>query len=138
VDFPGLFAEFPPALWAALSGGASGIGAWFVGMRQISASIERERLKVRAEAQTDENAERAAFRTALIADISDLRQLMKECEVDRDLLRTRVNSAEEQIIVLKASNEIMDRWLSFFKDRNALDSHLVSGGSYDEESIGRR
>jgi hypothetical protein len=128
--------DIPAPLWAALSGGLSGAGAWFVGMRQISASIERERLKVKAEALTDEHAERAAFRTALMADISDLRRLMKECEVDRDFLRTRVNTAEEQILVLKASNEIMERWLNFFKHRNALDAHVVVGGGYDEESTG--
>ena len=133
-----LLSDIPPAAWAALSGGLSGIGAWLVGMRQISASIERERLKLKAEAQTDESAERAAFRNALMADISDLRQLMKQCESDRDRLRTRVNTAEEQILVLKASNEIMERWLVFFKDRNALDAHLVAGGAYDEDSIGTR
>jgi hypothetical protein len=61
-----------------------------------------------------------------MADISDLRQLMKQCEEDRDLLRTRVNAAEEQILVLKASNEIMERWLAFFKDRNAMDVRMAA------------
>jgi hypothetical protein len=62
-----------------------------------------------------------------MADIANLRVLVKDCDTDRDLLRTRVNAAEEQILVLKASNEIMERWLAFFKDRNAMEPRSGSG-----------
>ncbi len=120
------FSSIPAPVWAVLSGGLSGLGSWIVGLRKISASIERARLKTSAEALTDENAERAAFRAALLADISELRQKNKECEADRDLLRTRLNSTEEQILVLKASNQIMERWLSFFRDRSALEVRVPS------------
>jgi hypothetical protein len=128
--------DIPAPVWAALTGGFSGIGAWFIGMRQISASIENERLKLMAEASSGEIAERAAFRAALMADIADLRRQMKECEADREALRIRLNTAEEQILVLKASNEIMERWLVFFKDRNALDAHVALGNGYEEEIAG--
>ena len=102
-------------------------------MRQIAVSIERARLKNNAEMLAGESAERAAFRAALMTDISDLRALMKECDADRDLLRTRVNAAEEQILVLKASNEIMERWLAFFKDRNAMDVRMASETNQTEK-----
>ncbi len=96
-------------------------------MRQINVSVERARLKMNADALAEESAERAAFRATLMADISNLRMLVKDCDTDRDLLRTRVNAAEEQILVLKASNEIMERWLAFFKDRNAMEPRAASG-----------
>lgn len=96
-------------------------------MRQVNVSIERERHKVNSEALSGESAERAAFRAALMSEIADLRRMIKECDADRDLLRGRVNTAEEQILVLKASNEIMERWLAFFKDRNALEVQVPSG-----------
>jgi hypothetical protein len=67
-----------------------------------------------------------------MADIAELRRLIKECDSDRDVLRCRVNVAEEQILVLKASNEIMERWLAFFKDRNKLEAHVV--GSVQAEA----
>ncbi len=95
-------------------------------MRQISALVERERLKVNAGAMAEESAERAAFRATLMADISNLRTLVKDCESDRDSQRTRLNTAEEQILILKASNEIMEKWLAFFKDRNAVEMHAAA------------
>jgi hypothetical protein len=112
----------------------SGVGTWIISMRQISVSVERARLKISADALSFENAERAAFRATLMADITNLRLLVKDCETDRDLLRTRVNASEEQILVLKASNEIMERWLAFFKDRNALDVRTASSAGQADAS----
>ncbi|HEY0182838.1 MAG TPA: hypothetical protein VGC09_08530 [Rhodopila sp.] len=114
----------------------SGVGTWLLSMRRISVSLEHARLKMRAEALTEETTERAAFRAALMADVAELRRLMKECEVDRDALRTRVNSAEEQIVVLNASNQILERWIRFFKERKASDGHLSPRGNQFEEGIG--
>lgn len=125
-DLFALFSGVPTPVWAALSGGLSGLGTWAVGMRKVSAAIKRERLKMHANALAEETAERASFRAALMAEISELRQQMKECETDRDHLRSRVNVAEEQIMVLKASNEIMERWLAFFRDRSALEVQIPS------------
>jgi hypothetical protein len=133
LDLLTALSDIPTPVWVALSGGISGVGTWIVSMRQIAVSIERARLKNNAEMLAGESAERAAFRAALMTDISDLRALMKECEADRDLLRTRVNAAEEQILVLKASNEIMERWLAFFKDRNAMDVRMASETNQTEK-----
>lgn len=123
-----VLSDIPTPVWVAVSGGISGLGTWILSLRQISGSIERARVKNYTEMMAEESAERSAFRAALMADITDLRRLMKECEADRDLLRTRVYAAEEQILVLKASNEIMNRWLVFFKDRNALDVRMAPDG----------
>lgn len=120
------FSSVPAAVWAALSGGLSGLGTWVVGMRKVGAAIERERLKMTAEVLAEETSERAAFRAALMEEISELRRQIKACDADRDLLRIRVNAAEEQIMVLRASNEIMERWLAFFRDRSALEVQIPS------------
>jgi hypothetical protein len=129
-----VFSDIPIPVWVALSGGISSIGTWIISMRQISVSIERIRLKMNAEAMADESAERAAFRTALMVDVADLRHLIKECDFERDVLRSRVNSTEEQILVLKASNEIMERWLVFFKDRSGLEVRVASGAEQVDET----
>lgn len=71
------------------------------------------------EVSTAEVAERAAFRATLMAEVSAMRVLMKDCETDKYMLRDRLNAAEAQILILKASNEIMERWVTFFKDGNS-------------------
>jgi hypothetical protein len=118
LDLLDFLSELSTPIWVALSGAVSGIGAWIVGIRRVNASIERARIKMLADASSSENAERAAFRTTLMAEIASLRQLIKECETEKDAIRERVNRTEGQILVLKASNEIMERWVAFFKDRN--------------------
>jgi hypothetical protein len=91
-------------------------------MNRINASIERVRIKTSAESVAAEATERAAFRATLMTELAAMRQLLKECESNRDLLRERLNTAEGQIVILKASNEIMERWVAFFKDRAAPQS----------------
>jgi hypothetical protein len=126
LDIPLFFAGIPPPVWVALSGAVSGVGGWLVSVRKISAAIERSRVKMILDASAGETAERAAFRATLMVDITNLRLLIKECDTDRDLLRARVNTTEGQILVLKASNEIMERWVAFFKDRSAPDVQAAS------------
>jgi hypothetical protein len=111
--------QIPTPIWIALSGTVSGLGAWLVSIKKINASIEQARIKMLAEAASGESAERAAFRATLMTEIAALRQLIKECETERDSIRERVNHAEEQILVLNASNEIMEKWVAFFKDRDS-------------------
>lgn len=124
VDLLTFFSKLPTPLWVALSGIVSGIGAWIVSIRKINASVERARIKMIADTSSGESAERAAFRATLMTELSALRQLIKECESEKDSIRERVNRAEEQILVLNASNEIMEKWVAFFKDRNDLDVRL--------------
>ena len=111
-----LLVEHSAVVWAVLSGLASGCGAMFIRVRRINASIERIRLKTNAEAAAAELAERAAFRAALMAEIGAVRLMMKECETEREALRERLATTEAQILVLKASNEIMEIWVAFFRD----------------------
>jgi hypothetical protein len=49
-------------------------------------------------------------------ELSGLRAQIKECETDKNALRERLNTAEAEIMVLKASNEIMEKWVAFFRD----------------------
>jgi transposase len=121
LDLLTFLSKFPTPIWIALSGIVSGIGTWIVSIRKINASIEQARIKMIAGAASEESAERAAFRTTLMAEISSLRQMIKECETEKVSIRERVNRAEEQILVLNASNEIMEKWVAFFKDRNDMD-----------------
>ena len=105
------------SIWAVVAAGISGIGAWIISLRNISAMVERTRMAMSTDVSNAEAAERAAFRTSLMAEISEMRQLIKECETDKEALRQRLSATEAQISVLKASNEIMERWVAFFNER---------------------
>jgi len=119
--------EHSTAAWAALSAALSGIGAWLLGLRRIAASGERARIKLIADAAASEVVERAAFRSTLMTEVSSMRLLIKECEGDRNLLRDRLNTTEAQVLVIKASNEIMERWMAFFKARNEWQPSSTPG-----------
>jgi hypothetical protein len=88
-----------------------------ISLRNISATVERTRMAMSADVSNAEAVERAAFRTSLMAEVSEMRQLVKECETDKEALRQRLSATESQILVLKASNEIMERWVAFFNER---------------------
>jgi hypothetical protein len=126
LDFSRFVSDHSTQIWVALSGFVGGLATWIVSMRQIHASIERARIKVMADASLGENAERTAFRATLMVEISALRTLIKECENEKDAIRERVNRAEGQILVLKASNEIMEKWVTFFKDRTDPDARQLT------------
>jgi hypothetical protein len=77
-----------------------------------------------------EAVERAAFRSSLVAEVAEMRQMIKECETDKDTLRQRLSATEGQILILKASNEIMERWVAFFNERGlSLDNVAHMGPS---------
>ena len=109
-------AEHSAAIWGAVSGVAGGIGMFLVSFWKVSAAFERAKLKMVSDASSAEAAERAAFRASLMDELSGLRAQIKECETDKDTLRDRLNNAEAEILVLKASNEIMEKWVAFFRD----------------------
>jgi hypothetical protein len=119
VDSANFLSEHSTQAWAVASASISALGAWLLSLRNASASIERAKIKMTAEASAAEVAERAAFRATLMTEVTAMRLLIKECESDKFILRDRLNTAEGQILILKASNEIMERWVTFFKDRNA-------------------
>jgi hypothetical protein len=119
-SFP--FLDHSAAAWAVLSGALSGIGAWFLSLRKINASVEHTRIRLNAEAAAAELAERTAFRGTLLAEVSSMRQMIKECDEDRYHLRDRLNATEGQILVIKASNEIVERWMTFFKSTSGLET----------------
>jgi hypothetical protein len=111
-------ADYATPASAVVAAGISGLGAWLVSRRNISATVERTRTAMTADGSNAEAVERAAFRTSLMSEVSEMRQMMKECETDKEVLRQRLNATEGQILVLKASNEIMERWVAFFNERD--------------------
>jgi hypothetical protein len=127
LDLLAFLTEHSTAIWGAVSGVAGGIGMFLVSFWKVSASFERARLKMASDAAAAETAERAAFRASLMGELSGLRAQIKECETDKNALRERLNNAEAEILVLKASNEIMEKWVAFFRDGIAPQaSTLVS------------
>jgi hypothetical protein len=109
-------AEHSTALWGAVSGAVSGIGMFLLSFRKVSASVEHARMKMAADAAKVEIGERAAFRASLMNELAGLRAQIKACEADKNQLRERLYNAEAEILVLKASNEIMEKWVAFFRD----------------------
>jgi hypothetical protein len=127
LDLLAFLTEHSTAIWGAVSGVAGGIGMFLVSFWKVSASFERARLKMASDAAAAETAERAAFRASLMGELSGLRAQIRECETDKNALRERLNNAEAEILVLKASNEIMEKWVAFFRDGIAPQaSTLVS------------
>jgi hypothetical protein len=124
LDLSAFVSEISTPIWVTLSGAVSGLSAWIISIRKINASIETARIRAVADASTGEAAERTAFRETLMVELSALRQQIKECESEKDVIRERVNNTERQILVLKASNEIMEKWIIFFKDRNDPNGQL--------------
>jgi hypothetical protein len=119
------FSDHAAPLWAVLAAGISGLGAWLINMRNISSTVERTRISISADVANAEVVERAAFRTSLMSEISEMRKLIKECEGDKETLRQRLNAAEGQILVLKASNEIMERWVAVFNERGLSADRML-------------
>jgi hypothetical protein len=120
VSFLDLLTQHSTAIWGAVSGVVTGIGMFLVSLRQVNVVLEKARLRMTLEASATETAERAAFRTTLMTELNDLRGMIKECESDKDGLRSRLSNTEAQILVLKASNEIMEKWVAFFRDGTSL------------------
>jgi hypothetical protein len=104
----------------ALGSAVGALGTWVLNMKRVSAHSESERTKLMASVHDAELAERATFRTLLLREVSEMRGLIKECEVDRDALRKRLSETEKNVLLLQATSEITDKWLLFFKDHNAL------------------
>src|ERR1700742_68594 len=96
-------ANHASAIWAVAAAGISGLGAWLLSLHNISGAVERTRIAMSANESKDEAVERAAFRSSLIEEVAEMRQLIKECETDKDMLRKRLSATEGQILVLKAS-----------------------------------
>jgi hypothetical protein len=117
VGFLSALQSLPVPFWSLLAAIICSFVSWLIAMRRASVTLERERMHAQAHTLASENVERAAFRSALMTEIGKVREEIKDCEAAREALRGRVNALEEQLIVLRATNEIMQRWLVFFKQR---------------------
>jgi hypothetical protein len=62
----------------------------------------------------------------LLAEIAVMRQVIKEREIDADRLRRSLNTASEQSLVLRATVEILEKQVAFFKDRQVPHDPTVA------------
>jgi hypothetical protein len=106
------------SIWAGLSSIVSGLGTWLLSRRNINAAVERARIETDIEMLAVETAERTAFRTLLVTEVASLRQLIKECDVDKEALQERLNIVMAQSLILRASVEMMERRIKFYKGRH--------------------
>jgi len=112
--------EIPTAVITAALAGLGGFGSWLVAVLTIQANRRRDAAKAAQAEHEAEVQERMTFRAALVADIATLRKLVTECDGDRERIRVRLNTAEEQLLVLQADKVIMAKWLEFFKKTGAV------------------
>jgi IS1 family transposase len=120
-----LFSEQATPIWAVLSSLVGGIGAWLLGRRNIDAAVERVRIETNAEMSATETEERTAFHAMLMAEVTVMRQLMKECEADQETLRERLNTAMAQSLILRATVEIMEERVAFFKEPHTPNDEVA-------------
>ena len=110
--------------WIALGSALGALGAWLLNLKRVTAAVSVEHEKLVLQKAEAEAAERESFRTVLLREVGDLRTVARDCEFDKEALRkrlgqaeTRVSQAEGKIILLEASNQIMEKWIAFFKER---------------------
>lgn len=106
--------------WIALGSILTAVGAWLLNLKRISAAVAVEHERVALQKADAESSERDSFRTVLLREVHELRVTARECENDKAALVTRISLAEGRIIVLEASNQIMERWIAFFKERSIV------------------
>ncbi len=104
--------------WAVMLSLVSGIGAWLLGRRDMANLTEQLQVGANPELSAAESGERAAFRDSLIAEISAMRQLIKEYDVESEAVRDRLNTAVAQTLVLRATIEIMEKKVAFCRERH--------------------
>lgn len=133
MDPSDFFSQHTSPVWAALSSIISGIGAWLLSRRNISAMIERARIESSVEVSASETEERTAFRAMLMTEVTIMRQLVRECDADNETLRERLNTAMAQSLVLRATVEIMEKRVAFGRQRQALGGESEPGGNTGQD-----
>jgi hypothetical protein len=116
VDLSVFFSDCYAPMWAVLLSALSGIGAWLLRQRNMANLIEQLEVGANTESSAAENAERAAFRDLLMADIASMRQSIKDYNVENERVRERLNTAVAQTLVLRATVEIMEKRLASCKE----------------------
>lgn len=116
LDLSAFLSEHATSVWAGLSSIVSGIGAWLLSQWNINAAVERAHIETGAEISAVETAERTAFRALLMTEVASMRQLIKECEADKETLRERLNVVMAQSLILRATVEIMERRVTLRKE----------------------
>jgi hypothetical protein len=114
------FSSCSSPMWAVLLSALSGIGAWLLGRRNMATLIEQLQVGANAQLSAAERGERAAFRDSLIAEISAMRQSIKENNAESETVRDRLNTAVAQTLVLRATIEIMEKKVAFCRERHVV------------------
>jgi hypothetical protein len=129
LDPSDFFWDHATPILAVLSSITGGVGAWLLSRRNIDAILERAQIETNAEVSAAETAERTAFRAMLMAEVAAMRQLIKECDADKEALHERLNAAMAQSLVLRATVEIMEKRVAFSRQRHALCDQIVPPGN---------
>lgn len=114
------FAELATPGLLVLGSAVGALGTWILKLKGLSAHVEAEHQKTVTHMFDAEIAERSTFRAMMLRDVAEMRAIAKECEADRDALRTRLSLTEKNVMLLQANSEITDKWLEFLKENNAL------------------
>jgi uncharacterized protein (DUF3084 family) len=110
-----LLEDHSALIWSVVSGIGGLVGAYILATQKIRGEatsrllVERERVKNETvkEMTTQEAAERTAFRAGLMAELTDLRKALRDCEDDRRQLAERITSHSADLKMLQAECSIM-------------------------------
>jgi hypothetical protein len=115
--------EHATPIWVVLASLVSGLGAWLIRRPRRAATAKSTGVDTSPGIWLTETGQRTEFRTMLMKEIAGMRQVIKEYEVDTEVLRQRLNAALAQSLVLRATVEIMEKRVAFLKDRQAMHDH---------------
>jgi hypothetical protein len=118
--------EHATLIWVVLVGLFSALGAWLIRRPHSGAMVKPVGVDTSPEIWLTETGQRTEFRTMLMKEIAGMRQVIKEYEVDTEVLRQRLNAALAQSLVLRATVEIMEKRVAFLKDRQVVQDHEAS------------
>lgn len=103
-------ASWWPTVLIGLGSGVLSVVVTLVTTRSTRASTEET---ARAKFREDLMAERKT----LVAELEKVQAAHDKCSIDLSDVKNRLNSAEQHIAVLRGSNEVMEKWVVFFKEQ---------------------
>jgi hypothetical protein len=120
------FSQTAAPIWVVLASLLSGLGVWLLGRQRKDTTVKPTGVDTSPAIWLAETGQRTEFRSMLMKEIAGMRQVIKEYEVDTEILRQRLNTALAQSLVLRATVEIMEKRVAFLRDRQALHEQGAS------------
>lgn len=102
---------------AIFTAAGTGVAGWVGACVKIKGNVA----KAKTDAAAIEQAERAAYRSTILEDLKAAHKRLAEREEDLELTRTKLNVANGDIVMLKATVEITKQRLDFWKERGAAE-----------------